>query len=268
MGSEAITLAVFDARLQSAVTSIQQAGGPAQSNSAMQTGLRASVLRSLILDTVIAQEATALGIEATEADVDAQVSAAERQSGGASGLQTALAEAGGSIAQLRDEIRSQLNEQRLEDHFAKQRVELVEQQLASGQSFASLAQSSSDDTGTSSKGGDLGALTSADLAGDDPAFVGAVRALHIGAYTTAPVHDSGGYDIVELYATTPATWSVRHILVAAPTPYTVKGRPAWFSEALFSTVAQLCSQHRIHVFISDAGGDPCSGAPLATPAPG
>jgi parvulin-like peptidyl-prolyl isomerase len=265
VGPDTITLAVFDARLQSTLTSIQQAGGPTATNSAMQTDLRASVMRSLILDSVIAQEARSLGIGVNDEQVDAQVNAAAKQEGSMPGLQSALAQAGGSITQLRDEIRSELNEQRLEDYFANQRAAQVEQQLASGASFASLVDAYSDDTGTNTKGGDLGALSETDLKNDDPVFVTAVKSLAAGAYTKTAVHDSGGYDIVELYAKTSASWSVRHILIAAPEPYTVKDRPQWFAEALFSTVAQLCQQHEIHIFIKNAGTDPCSAA--ASPAP-
>jgi parvulin-like peptidyl-prolyl isomerase len=265
VGNDTISREVFDARLQSTITSIRQAGGPQATNSAMQTDLRASVLRSLILDSVIAQEAKSLGIQATDADVSEQVSAAAQQEGGMAVLQNALAQAGGSLTQFQDEVRSHLNEQRLEDYFAHQRAQDVEQQLASGASVASLTSAFSDDRGTAAKGGDLGALHASDLKTDDSSFSLAVKGLAVGAYTKTPVHDSGGYDIIQLYAQSATTWSVRHILVAAPTPYTVKDRPQWFAEALFSTVAQLCQQSRIHIFIKDAGTDPCSGAPSPSP---
>jgi len=113
----------------------------------------------------------------------------------------------------------------------------------------------------------MGALSAATLAADDPAFATAVRSLAVGAYTTNPVHDQGGYDISMLYARTASTWSVRHILVSAATPYTVTSRPDWFTEALFSTVEALCQQGQIQVYISDAGANPCvapSPSPSAT----
>lgn len=263
VAARGIDQAQFDIRFQSALTSIRQAGGPAV-NAAMTTDIRASVLRSLILDTVIAEEAATLGIEATAAQVQAQVSSEAQAAGGTSALEAELADAGGSITQLEDEIRASLNEQRLEDHFAKERAAEIEQQLAAGTSFPTVAQQFSDDTGTSTKGGDLGTIAVDQLGTYDPKFAAAVRTLAVGAYTTAPVHDAGGYDIVMVYAATPASRSVRHVLVAAPTPYTVTDRPAWFSEALFSTVAQLCQQNEIHVYLSNAGANPCS---TATPSP-
>ena len=265
VGAAVITESAFDTRLQSTLSAIGQAGGPS-ANAAMQSGVRASVLRSLILDTVIAQEAQAHGLAATDRDVQAEMSRDAQQAGGMSQLETQLANTGGSVAQLQDEIRSQLNEQRLEDLFARQRAAMVEQALGGGADFAATATQYSDDSGTRSKGGDLGALTSSDLQSDDAAFVTAVTSLAIGAYSHTPIHDSGGYDIVELYAKTATTWSVRHILVAAPQPYTVQNRPAWFAESLFTAVAQECQARQIHVYISDTGADPCSGAPSLSPA--
>ncbi len=264
VGSGVITLAAFNLRLQSTMTALQQ-GGATTNDPAMVTDVRASVLRSLILDAIIAQEAAARGIAATPAEVQAAVAADARQDGGINSLATHLAEVGGSIAQLQDEIRSQINEQRLENVFAQARAADVERQLAAGTSFASLARSMSDDTGTSGKGGDLGVITASQLGSYDTAFISAVKALPAGRYTTTPVHDAGGYDVVEVYARTATSWSVRHILIAAPTPYTVRSRPAWFGEALFATVAQLCTQNQIHVYIGNAGSNPCSGAPRLTP---
>ena len=125
----------------------------------MAATVRASVLRSLILDTVIAQEAAAQGLAATDTQVQSEVATEAAQAGGMSQLQSELAGAGGSIAQLRDEIRSQMNEQGLEDHFAQGRAATVEQVLGGGAAFAQTAKQYSDDAGTNSKGGDLGSVT-------------------------------------------------------------------------------------------------------------
>jgi parvulin-like peptidyl-prolyl isomerase len=270
VGATAITQAALDVRLQSTLTAIQQGGGPV-ANAAMRSQVRSSVLRSLILDAVIAQEAAAGGLAAGDAEVQSEVARDAQQAGGIRALQSQLAGAGGSIVQLRDEITSQLNEQHLEDQFAKQRALGVEQTLATGATFATTAGQFSDDTGTSASGGDLGALTTDALKTYDPAFAAAVEALSVGQHTPTPVRDSGGYDILEVYAVAPGARSVRHILVAAPQPYTVRNRPSWFSEALFATVAQLCGRGDIQVYITDAGANPCLGAPTlppsATPSP-
>jgi parvulin-like peptidyl-prolyl isomerase len=266
VGATAITEAALDVRLQSTLTAIRQGGGPV-ANAAMRSQVRSRVLRSLILDTVIAQEAAASGLAASDAEVESEIAKDAKQAGGMTALQTQLAGAGGSLTQLRDEVTSQLNEQHLEDHFAMQRAILVEQTLETGASFAATARQFSDDTGTSAAGGDLGAITTDALKTYDPAFAAAVESLGAGHHTRTPVRDGGGYDIIEVYAGAAASRSVRHILVAAPQPYTVASRPPWFTEALFATVAQLCGRGAIQVYITDAGANPCSGAPTLAPSP-
>ena len=268
VGSTTITLAQFNVRYQSAYTSIQQGGG-GQGGAAAVTALRAAILRSLILDTVIRQEAIRLGLAATSTEVAAEVATDARQAGGTRALQTELAGAGGSIAQLQDEIASNLNEQRVEDVFAQQRVAKIESILATGANFAATAKTYSDDsgtTGTASKGGDLGLLTAAQLKTYNPAFAAAVESLAAGAYTKTPVHDAGGYDIVMKYSESSKGFGVRHILVYAANPYNVMDRPNWFAESLFSQVATLCQQSKIEVTLANAGGSPCTRA-LETPSP-
>jgi peptidyl-prolyl cis-trans isomerase C len=268
VGSDAITIAQFKVRYQSACTSIKQGGGDCSGGAAV-TQVRAAVLRSLILDTVIRQEATRLGLEATPKEVAAEVAADAQQAGGAGALQTALAGAGGSIAQLQDEISANLNEQRVEDVFAQQRAALVEQILARGATFVATAKTYSDDsgpTGTASKGGDLGVLTAAQLKTYNPAFAAAVESLAVGAYTRTPVHDAGGYDIVMVYSKRAQGWGVRHILIYAGNPYNVTDRPGWFQEALFSAVDQLCAANDIQVSLTNAGGNPCP-SPSPSPSP-
>ena len=122
-----------------------------------------TILRSLIIDTVIREEATKFGLEATPAEIPAQVATDAQQAGGTSALKTELAGAGGSIAQLEDEITSDLNEQRVEDIFAQQRAVQVEQILATRRELQTTAKTYSDDTGTNAKGGDLGVLTTDQL---------------------------------------------------------------------------------------------------------
>jgi hypothetical protein len=264
VAADTITLAQFNVRYQSALVSITQGG--AGSNPAQTTALREQVLRSLIIDTVIREAATKLGLEATTKEVQAQIATDAASAGGMRALQSDLAGAGGSIAQLEDEIRASLNEQRLEDHFAKPRATMIEEALASGSSFVATAKAYSDDTGTSAKGGDLGVLSATELKTYDPAFATAVEALKAGAYTKTPIHDAGGYDIVMLYSKSAKGFGVRHILVYAGNPYKVADRPNWFAESVFNALAQLCQAKQIEVMLSNAGGNPCA-PPSPSPAP-
>ena len=269
VASDTITLAQFNVRYQSASTSIEQGGAGKNPPPAAVTQLRAAILRSLILDTVIREEATRLGVVATPAEVSAEVATDAQQAGGLSALKTELAGAGGSIAQLEDEISSNLNEQRVENVFAQQRAALVETTLATGASFITTAKTYSDDsgsTGTAAKGGDLGVLTATQLKTYDPSFATAVESLPVGAYTKTPVHDAGGYDIVMVYSKSAAGWGVRHILIYAGNPYNVMDRPGWFTDALFTAVNQLCAANQIVVSLTNAGGNPCTPSPSPTAA--
>ena len=243
-------------------------GGGGHPPSAAVTALRARILGGLILDAVIRQEATRLGLAATTQEVAAEVAVDAQQAGGTGALQTELAGAGGSIAHLQDEISANLNEQRVEDVFAQQRAALVEQILARGATFVATAKTYSDNfgtTGTASKGGDLGVLTAAQLKTYNPAFAAAVESLAVGAYTRTPVHDAGGYDIVMVYSKTSQGWGVRHILIYAGRPYNVTDRPGWFQEALFSAVDQLCAANDIQVSLTNAGGNPCPSSVSPSP---
>ena len=268
VGPDTITLAQFNTRYQSACTSLQQAGGSC-GGGAQVTSVRAAILRSLIIDTVIREKATELGLEATPKEVAAEVVTDAQQAGGMSALETELAGAGGSIAQLEDEISSNINEQRVEDVFAQQQAAKVEGILASGANFGATAKTYSDDsgsTGTAAKGGDLGVLTAAVLKTYNPAFAAAVESLPVGTYTKTPVHDAGGYDILMVYSKSAKGWGVRHILIYAGTPYNVTDRPNWFTEALFAAVDTLCKANQIEVSLTNAGGNPCTSG-LSSPAP-
>jgi hypothetical protein len=273
VATQTVTLAQFDTRYHSALITLVQGGAP-PNDPAQTTALRATILRSLIVDTVIREEAVKLGLEATPAEIHAEIAIDARQAGGMSALQTELAGVGGSIAQLEDEIRASLNEQRVENYYAQARAALIEKILATGANFATTARSFSDDTGTSTtgtgtsaKGGDLGILTAAQLKTYDPAFSAAVQALGVNAYTRTPIHDAGGYDILMLYSKSAKGWGVRHLLIYAGTPYNVTDRPAWFTESLFTAIRGLCTLNEITVTLNNAGGNPCtSPSPSPTPA--
>jgi hypothetical protein len=258
--------------MTSALTAIQQGGGPQQGSSgygAMLSKLRADVLKSLILDSIIAQEAAYRHIAAGDSDVQRQVDADIKAAGGGAPLQTQLAEAGGSMAQLRDAIRSRINEQRLEDEFAKERAAAIEQRLSAGEDFAVLAKLLSDDETSRDKGGDMGTIADAQLDQGDKQFAAAVRALQPGQTASQPARDQAGYEILRVDAVSGGGYAVHRILVAAPQTYTVKERPNWFLQSLLDALAQYCSQGQLKVMVAGATQPCASSTPSgsASPAP-
>ena len=259
VGKQLVPRSLFDLRLTSALAAVEQGGGPQRGTSgynAMLDQLRASVLKSLIIDAVIAQEAQFRHLEATDKDVQTELSGDARSVGGMGPLQTQLAEAGGSLDQLRDEIRSRINEQRLEDLFARQRAEAGLQQLHGGGDFAALARQISDDDGSRDKGGDMGLLSNAQLDSGDKEFATAVRALKPGELIGAPARDGQGYEVIRVDAVSAAGYAVHRILIAAPRTYTVKERPNWFLQSILDAIAQYCAQNQLRVLIASAE-QPC-----------
>jgi parvulin-like peptidyl-prolyl isomerase len=269
VGSVVISSDLFDARLRSALTAIQQGGGP-QSGSpqygAFLQKLRAQVLQSLIVDARISIEAQYQHISASDSDVQAELDAAAQAVGGMDQLQTQQSEAGGSVAQLRDQIRARINEQRLEDLFAQQRAATIVADITSGNDFATLAMQLSDDDTSKAKGGDLGAISVDQLRAEAPAFAAAVNSLKVGAMTNPAVRDDAGYEILRLDASGPTSRSLHRILVAAPRPYTVKERPDWFTQSVLDAVAQYCDAGQIKVFL-DPSLQPCNAPIHSSPTP-
>ncbi len=269
-----IPAALFDIRLNSALTAIRQAGGAPQPGDApypaFLAGVRRRVMESLIVDQVIAEEAGYRHRAASDADVAAELAADARAAGGDAQLGRQLAEAGGSLDQLRDAVRSRLNEERLQDLFASQRAADVEARLAAGAPFETLAQQLSDDERSRPRGGDLGALNLAQLSASDAGFVAAVKAAPVGRVSD-PIRDDAGYEILRLDGQTATSRSLHRILVAAPRPYTVRERPPWFAAAIFQAIQEDCQANRLRVLL-DVGLQPCApskpapGAATATPA--
>jgi hypothetical protein len=282
VGKQSIPRSLFDMRLTSALTAIQQGGGPQQGSSGygpMLSKLRADVLKSLILDSIIGQEAAFRHIAVTDAEVQKQVDADTTAAGGSGPLKTQLAEAGGSLDQLRDAVRSRINEQRLEDEFAKERADAILRRITAGEDLAVLAKLLSDDETSRDKGGDMGALTDTQLDQGDKTFAAAVRALQPGKLVAQPARDLAGYEILRLDAVGAAGHSVHRILVAAPQTYTVKERPNWFLQSLLEALAQYCNQGQLTVMMAGAA-QPCatpgasgsaspgvSGSPAPSPSP-
>lgn len=268
VGTQTIPRSLFDLRLNAALVSVEQGGGPTPGGSGYNTmlsQLRADVLKSLILDSIIEQEAAYRHIAASDSDVQKEVDQDVKNAGGQTQLQTQLAEAGGSMDQLRDAIRSRLNEQRLENVFAQERAAAIVQQLQGGADFATLAKDLSDDETSGPKGGDMGVMSNATLDSGDKTFASAVRALQPGRTVSQPVRDVAGYEVIRLDAASAAGYAVHRILVAAPQTYTVKERPAWFEQALIDALAQYCSNNQLKVMIPGAA-QPCSTA-SASPSP-
>jgi peptidyl-prolyl cis-trans isomerase C len=84
---------------------------------------------------------------------------------------------------------------------ARAKIDTILTALKNGQPFTTLAQKYSEDTGTRSKGGDLGSFSKGDMV---PAFEQAAWALKPGNYTQTPVKTEFGYHLILRGKTLPA----------------------------------------------------------------
>ncbi|HZB97043.1 MAG TPA: peptidylprolyl isomerase [Candidatus Sulfotelmatobacter sp.] len=267
VGSRDIPLSLYNLRLQAVFAQLGPSSSAAHQGSSqttMEKQVRANVMRSLIIDTVVAEEAAFRGVGAKDSDVDAEITSDAKEAGGQDALVRQLSDQGVSLDELRDEIRSRLNEQRLEDVFARARATQALAELDSGKSFADVARTYSDDATSKDKGGDLGSIKLSDLQSNDPALAKAVVSLSVGQRTKTPARDQEGYEILQLDAVNGDNRSLHRILVAAPNPYTARERPSWFLQSVFAALADYCSRGEITVYAANAGPPPCPGA---TPTP-
>ena len=271
VGTQSIGREVFEARVNRTVTVAEQGGAPQAGTPQYPkflTAVRTRVLQSLIVDGVIAEEAQARGLATGDAAVETELQAEAGDAGGLDKLVSQLGDVAGTtdreriLASERDAIRARLNEQALEDFFARARAADVEQQLAGGAAFEVLARSLSDDQTSRARGGDLGAVSLDQLHQDDPGFLAAVEALTPGRTSAVAARDNAGYEVLRLDARAPTSRSLHRILVAAPRPYTVQERPVWFSQAIFQAIAEDCARGRISSPLPEGAGL-CS--PQATP---
>jgi hypothetical protein len=266
VGPDTVHQSLFDQRLSVVLVAVAQGGGPQKSDPqypAFLSQVRARVLKNLILDTLIMQQARARNVATTDAEVASEVQIETAAAGGQNQLATQLAEAGGSLATLRDETRSRLNEAHLEEVWAQDRINEAIARLHAAARFEDVAADFSDDAQTNAKGGAVGSLSLDQLHAGDAAFAGAVLALQSGQTSPQPVRDDAGFEIVRLDSISATARSIHRILVAAPRPYTAKERPAWFTQAVLLALSQVCASNSLSVSI-DTSLQPCG---LDTPTP-
>jgi hypothetical protein len=260
---------VFDARLCASLTGALQGGAPDPSSSAYPAflqSLKDRVLKSYVFDVITAQEARIHNVEATQQQVDAEVQTDIQTAGGSDQLNSQLAAAGASLASLQDETRSRLNEINLVDELAKGRAADVVSRLQAGLPFDQAAKQFSDDPATRDAGGALGKVTLDQLNAGDPVLKQAILQMRPGDLTTVPVRDAAGYVIVFLQAADATTRTVHVIRINAPTPYSTRERPAWFSEFIFLDIQGDCQQNALSITASGLSS-PCSAAPTPSPSP-
>ena len=90
-------------------------------------------------------------------------------------------------------VKSDTDKDGLSDEEAKSKAEKLIKKLNDGADFATLAKENSDDTGSASKGGDLGYFNKGDMVEE---FETAAYDLKVNEYTKEPVKTTYGYHII------------------------------------------------------------------------
>ncbi len=236
VGGEDIPIATVEDRFEQASANPQVAQQLEGDDSGQfEAQVQSQILSQLILAEIVTQWADELGIEASQAELDAERESVIEQLGGEDQFQQAVEQAGLSEEQVDDQLRQQVlqtkiaeevgageevTDAQIEDFYeenkdarfgeraqarhilveGRAKAEQIKRQLDDGGDFAELAQENSTDPGSKDNGGDLGEVTSGQTV---PAFEEAVFGAEEGEIV-GPVQTQFGFHIIEVTGKTPA----------------------------------------------------------------
>jgi foldase protein PrsA len=198
-----------------------------QLTDAMQTQYGATVLTSLITNSVINQEAKKQNVTVTTKEIDAEVDAQAEQYGGTDALESALKSSNMTMADFKDSVKTyiqtqklmeptlEITEAKLKAYFKENKstydtakqvkashilvedkatATKVKKLLDNGGDFAKLAKKYSTDSSNADDGGNLGYFAKADM---DENFSDAAFSMEKGEISS-PVKSSYGYHIIQV----------------------------------------------------------------------
>jgi parvulin-like peptidyl-prolyl isomerase len=208
-----------------------------------ETTLETEAAQDLVDAVLIQREAEKYGITVTEDDINRQVdpfranydaqAAQQRQQGGtAQTFNAYLNSLGYSLDRLREEVRSQVYEQRLEAKLALQRKAAALAALKSGTAIAAVAKKYSDDGASAGSGGAL-SLKTTDVAGV-PQLKPAIESLQPGQSSPDFAQADDGYYFFKLISRDADTTKVQYVYVYDPKPelYSNMRRPKWLLDLI------------------------------------
>ena len=206
----------------------------------------------LIREEIIRQEAAKRGMSASDQAVSQRIDWLKSKSGD-SVFQQALDRNGFTTDSFRSYERALLTEVALLDAMAKDRIQSAAKDLARGQTFAAVASQWSDDTGTSSKGGDVGWLRPEDI--PERPLVTVVQSLATGSISGV-VRTNRGYTIATVLGRQNDQVHLAVILVLAPTVdlFSPQGTPAWFTTFVADRQTALRRDGKLEVKVGSHAG--------------
>jgi parvulin-like peptidyl-prolyl isomerase len=214
--------------------------------------LEAFTIAQLVREEIIRQEAEKRGIGVTDHAVQSRIDGLQAHAGAAS-FNAALHRNGFTSDSFRAYQRALLTEVALVQAMARERADSAAGQLKAGDTFAAVAARWSDDSGTSSRGGDAGWLRPADI--PEPALAAAVQTLAAGAVTRV-ISSNRGYVIATVLERRNDQVHLATILVLAPAVdlYGPQGTPPWFTKFIDDREVALRRAGRIALKVGSASG--------------
>ena len=210
-------------------------------------------IEQLIHEEIIRQEADRRGITVSDQAVQSRIDGLRSRAGDET-FRAALDRNGFTADSFKSYERALLTEIALLDAMAKDRIRSAARDLKNGQAFASVAARWSDDSGTSSHGGEVGWLRPADIPERPLATV--VESLATGSESDV-VRTNRGFTIATVLARQGDQVHLAVILVLAPTVDVLspQGTPAWFTTFVADREAALRRDGKLVVKVgSHAGG--------------
>ena len=214
--------------------------------------LQSFTIEQLVREEIVRQEAEKRSITVSDRALDSRVATLKAQAG-ATAFNAALQRNGFTSDSFRSYQRALLTEVGLLRAMAKDRADSAAHELNAGQVFAAVAARWSDDTGTSTRGGDAGWLRPADI--PEAPLAAAVQSLAAGS-VTGIVAINRGFTIATVLERRTDQVHLAVILVLAPTVdlYSPQGTPSWFTKFIDDREVALRRAGRIELKVGNRAG--------------
>jgi parvulin-like peptidyl-prolyl isomerase len=249
----AISMKAYQARLEVSRHRDPFAGIPeAVPSPATAQRLQIFTVEQLVREEIVRQEAEKRGISVRDGALDSRITTLKAQAGTTT-FSATLQRNGFTSDSFRTYQRALLIEVALLHAMAKDRADSAARELNAGQPFASVAASWSDDSGTSTRGGEVGWLRPDQI--PEAPLAAAVQSLAAG--NVSPIIPTNrGYVIATVLERRTDQVHLAVILVLAPAVdlFSPQGTPSWFTKFVDDREAALQRAGRIDLKVGKHAG--------------
>jgi parvulin-like peptidyl-prolyl isomerase len=248
-----ISMKAYQARLEVSRHRDPFAGIPeAVPSPATAQRLQIFTIDQLVREEIVRQEAEKRGISVRDGALDSRITTLKAQAGTTT-FSATLQRNGFTSDSFRTYQRALLIEVALLHAMAKDRADSAARELNAGQPFASVAASWSDDSGTSTRGGEVGWLRPDQI--PEAPLAAAVQSLAAG--NVSPIIPTNrGYVIATVLERRTDQVHLAVILVLAPAVdlFSPQGTPSWFTKFVDDREAALQRAGRIDLKVGKHAG--------------